>query len=91
MQIPDSNRFEISGNVATCPECSSTLILEVVEWEADTGRPTSGGCLVSCEADEANETDIEHQYLQSDWAYPQWKVEEYSYSNIRVQSELTAA
>lgn len=55
---------DIPPDVATCPECGSKMYAECVEWDMETGTPTTTGIMVNCVADDE---EMEHRYWQSDW------------------------
>lgn len=75
-----------------CPECGGRLLVEIDEWSARDGIPTSGGYRVMCEPD----TDAEvqawsrdedydgHRYWQSDWMSIEVRVGRWMVRYVRV-------
>ena len=45
--------WEVPLAVAVCPECGGSMVLEVIEWDAELGEPTKPGCDLSCRAEMA--------------------------------------
>jgi len=49
--------------IAVCPECGDKLHVDAMEWETESGVPTTGGLYVYCK----NKEQDSHMYWQSDW------------------------
>ncbi len=70
---------EVPRFVAICPECQSTIYVEVTEWDTDTKRATYCGIDLNCNAEEQALMDWEqaedgtpfsevaHRWHQSEW------------------------
>jgi len=55
----------IPNDVATCPECPGNLYAHCVEWDSETGRPTTTGVQVDCCNED--EPTCPHKFWQSNW------------------------
>lgn len=57
-------------NRTRCPECGGTLLVDVTEWESETGRPTECGVEIDCQHNnygDEEEDGFDHRWWQSDW------------------------
>jgi len=56
--------------VACCPECGGSLLVQVSEWESDTGTPTEFGVEVDCDRDDTCEDDPKFPHR---WGHGEWQ------------------
>lgn len=81
---------KIPSSVATCPECWSQLLAEVVEYENLTGHVTEGGMYIKCDNayDPAeNPKGLYHELNFDDWDGIIIKVWNWVWDNVRVIDE----
>lgn len=66
-----------------CPECGVALLVDIQEWESETGIPTEGGVEVDCAAVDWDDAFTNHRYWQSDWEHARDTVERWARRHLR--------
>ena len=64
---------DIPTRVAVCPICGASIeIVEINEWETETGRATDGGLHINCttEPDFDGDVDVWEEWQARHWSTP---------------------
>lgn len=67
-----------------CPECEARLLVEIEEWETDTGLITECGFHLQCPNESFEDRDTWHCHYQSEWQPIITKVYRWLSANVRV-------
>jgi len=67
-----------------CPECEARLLIEIEEWETDTGCITEGGFHLRCPNEDYDDRDTWHRNYQGEWQPVITQVYRWLSQNVRV-------
>ena len=67
-----------------CPECEARLLVEIDEWETDTGLITEAGFHLQCPNESHEDRDTWHRHYQGEWQPTITKVYRWLSANVRV-------
>ena len=67
-----------------CPECEARLLVEIEEWESETGIITEAGFHLQCPNESHEDRDTWHRHYQSEWQPVITKVYRWLSANVRV-------
>ena len=67
-----------------CPECEARLLVEIEEWESETGLITEAGFHLQCPNESFEDRDTWHRHYQGEWQPVITKVYRWLSANVRV-------
>ena len=67
-----------------CPECGARLLVEIDEWETDTGMVTEAGFHAQCPNESFEDRETWHRHYQGEWQPTITAIYRWLSQNVRV-------